>query len=150
MEKNQSGSGKVKKVMKIMSKPNDEREELTEQVTKTTFSWTRMVKRGACSRQDSGSSESEVPQIEWRAVDRYFKPNRQSGTSSASPIAANLISFWDLMGAERTDNPRSMLELEAQTELENRAQHDQELDINARGSDSSGSYCRKSVGQSGS
>ena len=36
------------------------------------------------------------------------------------------------MGAERTDNPRSMLELEAQTELENRAQQDREIDINAK------------------
>ena len=132
MEKNQSGSGKLKKVVKITNRPNEEREELTEQVTETTFSRTRMVKRGACSRQDSDSSDSEVPQIEWRAVDMYIKPNRQSGTSSVSPIAAKLISFWDFMGAERTDNPRSMLELEAQTEMKSRAQHDQELDINAK------------------
>ena len=117
--------------MKKTNRPNEEREELTEQVTETTFSRTRMVKRGACSRQDSDSSDSEVPQIEWRAVDMYIKPNRQSGTSSVSPIAGKLISFWDFMGAERTDNPRSMLELEAQTEMKSRAQHDQELDINA-------------------
>ena len=36
----------------------EEREEMTEQVTETTFSRTRVVKRGACSRQDSDSSEN--------------------------------------------------------------------------------------------
>ena len=89
-----------------------------------------MVERGECSRQDLDSSDPDIPQIEWRAVDRYIKPNRESGTSSSSPLAAmtKLISFWDLMGAERKDNPRSMLELEAQTEMQSRAQHDQEID----------------------
>ena len=133
MEKNQSGSGKSKKLVKIANRQNEEREELTEQVTETTFSRTRMVKRGACSRQDSDSSDPEVPPIEWRAVDRFIKPKRQTETSSASPLATKLVSFCDLMGAERTDNPRSMLELEAQTVMKSRAQHVQELDMNAKG-----------------
>ena len=120
MDKNQLGPGKSKKAMKIINRQDEEREELTEQVTETTFSRTRMVKRGACSRQDSDSSDSEIPQIEWRAVDRYIKPTKETGTSSASPLVAmtNLISFWDLMGSERKDNPRSMLEIEAQTEMQ--------------------------------
>ena len=94
-----------------------------------------MVKRGACSRHDSDSSDPDIPQIEWRAVDRYIKPNRESGTLSASPLAAmtKLISIWDLMGVERKDNSRSMLELEAQTEMQSRVQHDQEIDRNSKG-----------------
>ena len=63
-------------------------------------------------------------------MDRYIKPNKERGTSSASPLVAmtKLISFWDLMGAERKDNPRSMLELEAETEMQSRTQQDQEVD----------------------
>ena len=135
MAKNQSGPGKLKKAVKITNRQNDETEELKKQVAETTFSWTRIVKRGACSRQDSDSSYPDIPQIEWRAVDMYIKINRELGTSSASPLAAmtKLISFWDLMGAERKDNPRNMLELEAQTEMQSRAQNDQEIDINPKG-----------------
>ena len=62
MEKNKTGKSK-----KITNRQNgDQREdELTEQVTETTFSRTRMVKRGAaCSRQDSDNSDSDVPQVE--------------------------------------------------------------------------------------
>ena len=63
-------------------------------------------------------------------MDRYNKPNKETGTSSASPLVAmtKLISFWDLMGAERKDNPRIMLELEAETEMQSRTQQDQEVD----------------------
>ena len=118
--------------MKIVNRQNEGRQELTEHVTETTFSRTRMVKRGACRRQDTDSSDSEIPHIEWRAVDRYIKPKRQTEISTASPVAAKLISFWDVMRAERTDNPRSMLELEAQTVMMSIAQHEQEFDINAK------------------
>ena len=60
----------------------------------------------------------------------YIKPNKETGTSYASPLVAmtKLISFWDLMGAERKDNPKSMLELEAETEMQSRTQQDQEDD----------------------
>ena len=98
MEKNQSGSGKSKK---IANRQNEERrDELTEQVTETTFSRTRMVKRGACSRQDSDTSDSEIPQIEWQTVNRYIKPKEQKELS-ANSAATKLISFWDLMGAQK-------------------------------------------------
>ena len=81
-KKNQWGPGKSKKAVKIINRRQDEeREEMTEQVTKTTFSRTRMVKRGACSKQDSDSSDSDIPQVEWRAMDRYIKPNKETGTS---------------------------------------------------------------------
>ena len=66
--------------MKIIKRQDKERDELTEHVTETTFSQTRMVKREACSRQDSDSSDSDIPQNEGRAVDRYIKPNKETGT----------------------------------------------------------------------
>ena len=78
MDRNQSGSGKSKK---IMNRQNEEqRDELTEQVTETTFSRTRMVKRGACS-----TSDSDLPQIEWRTVKdikRSYLPTQQRQTYS--------------------------------------------------------------------
>ena len=42
------------------------------------------------------------------------------------------MSFWDLMGAEKSDNPKSLLELEARTILENRNRSEQELVTNAK------------------
>ena len=36
-------------------------------------------------------------------------------STSAVPTGQALVSFWDLVGAEREDTPRSMLELEAKT-----------------------------------
>ena len=42
------------------------------------------------------------------------------------------MSFWDLMGAEKSDNPKSLLELEARTVLEDRSRREQELETNVR------------------
>ena len=80
MEKNKSGKSK-----KITNKQNGDRrgDQLTEQVTETTFSRTRMVKRGAsCSRQDSVTSDSDVPQVEWRTVKKSFKPKEYKEITS--------------------------------------------------------------------
>ena len=136
IDKNQSGPRKSKKAVKIINRRQyEEREEMTEQVTEKTFSRTRMVTREACSRQDSDSSDSDIAQVEWRAMYRYIKHNKETGTSSGRPLVAmtKLISFWDLMGAERKDNPRSGLELKAQTEMQSRAQQDQEVDNSSKG-----------------
>ena len=71
MEK--SNSGKLKKTSNRQNE-NRKEDELTEQVTETTFSRTRLVKRGAaCSRQESDDSESDVPQVEWRTVRKPVK-----------------------------------------------------------------------------
>ena len=130
MDKNQSGSGKSKK---ITTRQNEERrDELTEQVTETTFSRTRMVKRGACSRQDSDTSDSDLPQVEWRTVKRSIKPKRRKEITSANSAETNLISFWDLMGAEKSSNPKSLLELEARTVLEDRNRREQNLETNVQ------------------
>ena len=127
MENNKSGKSK-----KIKNKQNEARrgDELTEQVTETTFSRIRMVKRGAaCSRQDSDTSDSDVRQVEWRTVKKSFKPKEITAGKLAE---TNLMSFWDLMGAEKSDNPKSLLELEARTILENKNRSDQELETNAK------------------
>ena len=42
------------------------------------------------------------------------------------------MSFCDLMGAEKTDNPKSLLELEARTTLEDRSRREQELETNVQ------------------
>ena len=130
MDKNQSGSGKSKK---ITNRQNEERrDELTEQVTETTFSRTRMVKRGACSRQDSDTSDSDLPQVEWRTVKRSIKPKGRKEITPANSAETNLISFWDLTGAEKSENPKSLLELEARTVLEDRNRREQNLETNVQ------------------
>ena len=98
----QNKSGKSRKM--IIRQNGDRREdELTEQVTETTFSRTRMVKRGdACSRQDdSDNSDSDVPQVEWRTVKKSFRPKGYKEITSgnaAGNVETTLMSFWDLMG----------------------------------------------------
>ena len=130
MEKNQSGSGKSKK---ITTRQNEERrDELTEQVTETTFSRTRMVKRGACSRQDSDTSDSDLPQVQWRILKRSIKPKGHKEITSANSAETNLISFWDLMGAEKSNNPKNLLELEARTVLEDRNRREQDWEKNVQ------------------
>ena len=52
--------------------------------------------------------------------------------ASANSAASNLISFWDLMGAKKSDNPKSLLELEARTVLENRGRREQDWETNVQ------------------
>ena len=136
MEKSRTGKSK-----KMINRQNGNRreDELTEQVTETTFSRTRMVKRGAaCSRQDSDDSDSDVPQVEWRTVRKPVKSKGFKETSSGNAAGnseTTLMSFWDLMGAEKSDNPKSLLELEARTVLDDRNRSDQSLEINTQRED---------------
>ena len=133
MERNKTGKSR-----KMINRQNGDRreDELTEQVTETTFSRTRMVKRGAaCSRQDSDNSDSDVPQIEWRTVKKSFRPKGYKEITSgnaAGNMEPTLMSFWDLMGAEKSDNPKSLLELEARTVLDDRNKRDQTLETNTQ------------------
>ena len=134
MEKNKTG--KSRKM--IITQNGDRREdELTEQVTETTFSRTHMVKRGAaCSRQDvSDNSDLDVPQVEWRTVKKSFRPKGYKEITSgnaAGNVETTLMSFWDLMRAEKSDNPKSLLELEARTVLDGRNKRDQTLETNTQ------------------
>ena len=59
-------------------------------------------------------------------MDRYVKSNKDTGASSASPPVQKLVSFWDLMGAERKDNPENMLKLKAQLVMQSRTLQEQE------------------------
>ena len=133
MEK--SNSGKLKKTSNRQNE-NRKEDELTEQVTETTFSRTRLVKRGAaCSRQESDDSESDVPQVEWRTV---RKPVKSKGCkeitsgNTAGNSETTLMSFWDLMGAEKPNNPKSILELEARTVLDDLNRSDLSLESNTQ------------------
>ena len=134
MEKNKTGKSR-----KMIIRQNGDRreDELTEQVTETTFSRTRKVKRGAaCSRQDdSDNSYSDVPQVEWRTVKKSFRPKGYKEITSgnaAGNVETTLMSFWDLMGAEKSDNPKSLLELEARTVYDDRNKRDQTLETNTQ------------------
>ena len=95
-----------------------------------------MVKRGAsCSRQDSDNSDSDEPQVEWRTVKKSFKPKGYKEITSgnaAGNVETTLTSFWDLMGAEKSDNPKSLLELEARTVLDDINRRDQTLETNTQ------------------
>ena len=70
-----------------------------------------------------------MPQVEWRTVKKSFKPKEITAGKVAE---TNLMSFWDRIGAEKSDNPKSLLELEARTILENRNRSEQELETNAK------------------
>ena len=82
---------------------DEERKQATEQVTETTLQRTR-IRREERIRNHLDSLDSDIPHIEWRTMDRYIKPSSETGTSSSSPPGdmPKLVSFWDLMGAERT------------------------------------------------
>ena len=69
----------------------------------------------------SYSLDSDVPQVEWQKMDFYEK-NTETGPCTSTPTRSEplkLMSFWDLVGSERTDNstPGTMLQLEAPTEM---------------------------------
>ena len=135
-EMERSETGKSKKTKNKQNGNQREDDQLTEQITETTFSRTRMVKRGAaCSRQESDDSDSDIPQVEWRPVRKTIKPRGlkeiQSGNVTGSS-GTTLMSFWDLLGAERPDNPKSLIELEARTALVDCNRGDQSSQLNTR------------------
>ena len=102
--------------MKIKEKipSGGEREQMMEQVTETTFQRIRMIKRGTLCRNESDSSDSDIPLIEWRDIDKYITANPETRTSpSPQKKAPKFISFWNLNGSERAVDPEIMLEFEA-------------------------------------
>ena len=107
-----SKSGKGKKMVRIQD-PNDT---LREEVTETTFQRTRTIQRTP-NRSDSEISDAEViPQVEWHSMNRQIWTNpKNSGesTSTAETAQPTIVSFWQLIGSERSDDPRPVIELEA-------------------------------------
>ena len=76
-----------------------------------------------------------MPQVEWRTVKKSFKPKgyKEITSGNAAENAERLLmSFLDLMGAEKSNNPKSLLELEARTVLNDRSRREQELEANTQ------------------
>ena len=92
---------------------------LREEVTETIFQRTRMIQRTPTKSDSDNSDSDKLPQvewIEWRAMNRQLLANTGNSGQSTSTVATAqpaLVSFWELIAAERDDKPRSMTELEA-------------------------------------
>ena len=107
-------SGKGRKIVRIQKR--NSLETLTEEVTETTFQRTMTTQRTPNKSHSDNSDSDEMPQMEWRAMNRYIQTNTGNSGPSTSTVATAqpaLVSFWELIGAERDDKPRSMMELEA-------------------------------------
>ena len=107
-----SKSGKGKKMVRIQ----DRKDTLMEEVTEKTFQRTRRIQRTP-KRSDSENSDAEVvPQVEWHSMNRQIWTNTENNgqsTSTAETAQPSIVSFWELMGSERTDDHRSVIEQEA-------------------------------------
>ena len=111
-------SGKEKKMVRIQERNNNTT--LREEVT-TTFNRTRMIRPHISEDSDL----KQIPQARW------YLPNTQSGqststaqtvspgnrgpsTSTVSTAQSKLVSFWELVGSNRsTEPPFAAMELEA-------------------------------------
>ena len=111
-------SGKEKKMVRIQERNNNTT--LREEVT-TTFHRTRMIRPHISEDSDL----EQIPQARW------YLPNTQSGqststaqtvspgkrgpsTSTVSTAQSKLVSFWELVGSDRsTEPPFAAMELEA-------------------------------------
>ena len=103
---------KGKKMVRIQ----DRNDTLREEVTETTFQRTRTIERTP-NRSDSEDSDAEVlPQVEWHSMNRQIWTNTENSgqsTSTAETAQPSIVSFWELMGSKRSDDRRSVIELEA-------------------------------------
>ena len=116
-DKNQN-SGKGRKTVRIQERNSGNT--LREEVTETTFQRTRKIQRTPNKSELDNSDSDDIPEVEWRAMDRYIKANNDKcgPTTSTATTGQTLVSFWDLVGAESEDNSRSMLELEAKSSMQ--------------------------------
>ena len=107
-----SKTGKGKK----MVRRQDRNDTLREEVTEMTFQRTRTIQRTP-NRSDSENSDAEsIPQMEWHSMNRQIwtsTANNGQSTSTAETAHPSIVSFWELMGSERIDDRRSVIELEA-------------------------------------
>ena len=105
-------TGKGKK----MVRRQDRNDTLREEVTEMTFQRTRTIQRTP-NRSDSENSDAEsIPQMEWHSMNRQIwtsTANNGQSTSTAETAHPSIVSFWELMGSERSDDRRSVIELEA-------------------------------------
>ena len=124
VEKDKSGKKKVRDI-----RQGGGHDQVTEEVMKTTFQQTRLIKRGpGATNEDTDSSDSEIPYAEWRIMRQQIKNKDAAGTSTSanlmckegapSPAACSemavdkkerpkLVSFcWDLVGLEGSEKPK--------------------------------------------
>ena len=109
-----SKNGKRRKMVRIHDRNNIDT--LREEVTETTFQRTRTIQRTPTKSDSDNLDSDEIPQVEWKTMNRQPLANTgNSGQSTSTAVTAQpaLVSFWELIGAERDDKPRSMMELEA-------------------------------------
>ena len=113
--------------------------QVTEEEMETTFQRTRLIKRGTrATNEDTDSSDSEIPYAEWKIMRQQIKNEDEAGTSTSASLMgkegasasaacskmavdkkerSQLVSFYDLVGFERSEKPKTILELEAQTQM---------------------------------
>ena len=107
-------NGKGRKMVRIQDRNSIDT--LREEVKETTFQRTRTIHRTPTKSDSDNPDSDKIPQVEWKAMIRQLLANtRNSGQSTSTAITAQpaLVSFWELIGEERDDNPRSLMELEA-------------------------------------
>ena len=107
-------SGKGRKIVTIQER--NSLDTLTEEVTETTFQRIRTIQLTPNKSDSDNSDSDDMPQVEWRAMNRYIQANtgnRRPSTSTVATAQPALVSFWELIGAERDDKPRSRTDLEA-------------------------------------
>ena len=95
-------SGKGRKIVRIQER--NSLDTLTEEVTETTFQRTRTIQRTPNKSDSDNSDSDDMPQVEWRAMNRYIQANTGNSGPSTSTVATAqpaLVSFWELIGAER-------------------------------------------------
>ena len=114
-------------------------DQVTEEVKETTFQRTRLIKRGTgATNEDKRFTDSEIPYAEWKIMRQQIKNKDEAGTSTSASLMgkegasasaacsemavdkkerSQLVSFWDLVGLERSEKPKTMFELETQTQM---------------------------------
>ena len=112
-----SKTGKGKKMVRIQ----DRNDTLREEVTETKFQRTRTIQRTP-NRSDSENSNAEgIPQVEWHSMNRQNWTNTANNghsTSTAETAHPSIVSFWELMGSEKNEDRRSIIELEADSSMQ--------------------------------
>ena len=107
-------NGKWTKMVRIQDR--NSLDTLREELTETTFQRIRTIQRTPTKSDLENSDSDKIPQVEWQAMNRQILANTGNSGQSTSTVATAqpaLVSFWELIGAKRNDNPRSTIELEA-------------------------------------
>ena len=103
-----SKNGKGRKMVRIQDRNSIDT--LREEVTETTLQRTRTIQRTSTKSDSENLDSDDIPQVEWKAMNRQLLANTgNSGQSTSTAVTAQpaLVSFWELIGAERDDGVRS-------------------------------------------